>query len=190
MNNYVDFQHLGFLFSQKKECKYLKDYLVTKWTLGVTCVSASYHPKINLGPNTRTRVVPSKFNTREDYKSKDCKKIEYVITTCRLTRWETKPWYQKIGKKTNKQTKTRTMSTKQFSAAHIRIFTCLLISQCQDCNHIELLGTLVFLFFCNRKWIVDTRLTHPSSPPGFFHSSSSWKLYKKTMVKVCYYYCY
>jgi hypothetical protein len=70
------------------------------------------------------------------------------------------------------------MSTKQFSAAHIRIFTCLLISQCQDCNHIELLGTLVFLFFCNRKWIVDTRLTHPSSPPGFFQSSSSWKLYE------------
>lgn len=105
MNNYVDFQHLGFLFSQKKECKYLKDYLVTKWTLGVKCVSASYHPKINLGPNTRTRVVPSKFNTREDYKSNDCKKIKYVIITCRLTRWETKEWYQKIEKKnqTNKQ---------------------------------------------------------------------------------------
>jgi hypothetical protein len=91
-------------FHQKKKCKYLKDYLVTKWTLGVMYISASYHPKINLGPNTRSRLGPSKFNTREDYKSKDCKKFEYVITTCRLIRWETKPWYQKIEKNTNKQT--------------------------------------------------------------------------------------
>jgi hypothetical protein len=138
---------------------------VTKWTLGVMYISASYHPKINLGPNTRTRLVPSKFNTSKDYKSKDHKKFEYIITTCRLTRWETKPWYQKIEKNTNKQKLTPCRLNR--SLQHIQEYLhVLLISQCQDCNHIELLGTLVFLFFRNRKW--SWYNTHPPIFPTRF----------------------